>query len=571
MTRIFELRQPIRPLLTWGDAVVLLGLAAALYLGVELGREAPQVIHGPAVSLAHGMLPLYTALSLGRMAAAYALSMAFSMAYGYLAASHRRAEQVLLPLLDVLQSVPILSFLPVILLSLSAILPLRLGAELASILLIFTSQAWNLTFAWYQSLTTLPGELREASYVFRFSPWQRFRTLQLPFAALPLIWNSMMSWAGGWFFLMAAEIFTVGRRNFQLPGVGSYLKAAADAGELSAIAWGLGVLVVVIVALDQFVWRPLLAWADRFKLETVEGEAAPSSWFYDTLRSSRLLGWLRRRVLGPAGEALDDVMARVAPARELVFPTGQEGSWAWRALAAAAAIALLYGLYRGSGMLLAVPRTEWLAILIGLGATLLRVIAALAIALAWTIPVGLLIGTNQRLAAWLQPLVQIAASVPATALFPVLLLFMLRLPGGLNLAAILLMLMGTQWYLLFNIIAGASAIPQDLKYTAALLGMKPRQRWLTLNLPALFPYIITGSITAGGGAWNASIVAEYIDFGGQQRFTTGIGAIIARATAAGDYPLLLASTLTMVVVVVLINRLLWRRLYRLARDRYRLE
>jgi NitT/TauT family transport system permease protein len=556
--------------MTWGDAVVVVAVAVLIYAGVRLAIGAPPAVAGPEISLAPQALPRYAAFSVGRMAAAYVLSLIFSLAYGYLAASHRRAEQVLMPLLDVLQSVPILSFLPVVLLSFSAILPQGMAAELASIVLIFTSQAWNLTFAWYQSLTTIPGELREASATFRLNPWLRFRHLELPFAAISLIWNSMMSWAGGWFFLMAAETFTVGERDFRLPGLGTYLQEAANRGNVQAIAWGVGTLILVIVLLDQLVWRPLLAWSDRFKLEMVESENPPTSWFYDALHNSRLVGWFTEAVLKPLGEGMDALFLRRSLAQK---PPAEEAglSKAWILAGGALGLALLYGAYRAAGMLLAVPLAGWVAILVGVGATFLRVTVALAIALAWTVPVGVAIGSNPRLATWLQPIVQVVASVPATALFPVFLLLVLRLPGGLDLAALLLMLTGTQWYVLFNVIAGASAIPQDLKYTTSLLQLRGWQRWRTLILPALFPYVVTGGITASGGAWNASIVAEHVEFGGQVHATLGIGATIAQATMQGDYPLLLAATLSMVLTVVLVNRLLWRRLYRLAEERYRME
>lgn len=269
-TRLFKTAQPAERPFAWGDGLVLIGVGVLLYGGVRLAFDAPVEVRGPAISLSPGALPWYALLSVGRMLAAYALSMLFTLLYGYLAAYNRRAEQVLLPLLDVLQSVPILSFLPVVLLSLSAVLPAGIAAELASIVLIFTSQVWNLTFAWYQSLRTLPKKLREASAIFRFNGWLRFKRLELPFAAIGLIWNSMMSWAGGWFFLMAAEIFTVGGRDFRLTGLGAYLQEAANQGSLQAVAWGIGALVLVIVLLDQFIWRPLLVWAERFKLEMVE-------------------------------------------------------------------------------------------------------------------------------------------------------------------------------------------------------------------------------------------------------------------------------------------------------------
>lgn len=567
---IFRIEQPFGRGFAIGDIVVLIGIAALIYGGVRLALQAPETVAGPTISLSPRMLPYYALRSIGRMAAAYLLSLTFTLVYGRMAAYNRRAEQVLMPLLDVLQSVPILSFLPVVLLSLSAVLPERVAAELASIVLIFTSQAWNMTFAWYQSLTTIPAELREASAIFRLNGWLRFKVLELPFAAISLIWNSMMSWAGGWFFLMAAEIFTVGQRDFRLPGLGAYLQEAANQGDTRAILWGIGALVLVIVALDQLVWRPLLAWADRFKLEMVEGENPPTSWFYNLLRSAHILEGLSGRIGRPLSEGLDAWFIRRA---EAPGPAAERRGrpWLLYLLALLLGLGLAYGGLRAVRMLVTVPGSQWGEIGLGVLATLLRVSASLLIALAWTIPVGVAIGTNPRVATYLQPVVQVVASVPATALFPVFLLLIVGLPGGLNLAAIVLMLMGTQWYLLFNIIAGASAIPQDLKYTSALIGLSRWERWRTLILPGLFPYIITGAITASGGAWNASIVAEHVEFGGRTLSTVGIGALIARATATGDYPLLLAATLAMVLAVVLINRTLWRRLYRLAEERYRME
>jgi len=570
--RIFIPEQLARHHLTWGDVVVFIGLCILVYLGVRLANDAPAVIKGPEVSLSPTLLPWYAALSVGRMTAAYGMSLFFTLVYGYVSAYHRRAEHILMPLLDVLQSVPILSFLPVALLSLSAIMPQKIAAELASIILIFTSQVWHLTFAWYQALTTIPRELREVSTIFRFNGWMRFKTLELPFAAISMIWNSMMSWAGGWFFLMAAEIFTVGQRDFRLLGLGAYLQKAAWCGNIQAITWGIITLVLVIVALDQLIWRPLLAWSDRFKLEMVEGANPPTSWVYDALRSSRLIAWLRWMVRGLIIEHLDAWLIRFFPMRDKpTSPSTDRSTWIFRLMAGAVGLGLVYGLYQAGKMLLAVSILQWINIALGVGATLLRVFASLVIALAWTIPLGVAIGTNAKLSAWLQPLIQIAASVPATALFPVFLLMVISFPGGLNLAAVLLMLMGTQWYLLFNVIAGAMAIPQDLKYTSSLLQLSLIERWRTLILPSLFPYIVTGAITASGGAWNASIVAEYVEFGGKTLQTTGIGAIIAKATAAGDYPLLLAGTLSMVLVVVIINRFFWRHLYRLTEERYRME
>jgi len=561
------------PAFTLGDGVIILGIAAVLYLGVRLAFHSPAAVHGPEISLSPLALPWYALLSVGRMTAAYFLSMLFSLVYGYAAARNRDARMVLMPLLDILQSVPILSFLPVVLLSLTAILPESFAAELAAIVLIFTSQAWNMTFSFYQSMTTIPMELREAAAIFRLDAWARFKTLELPFAAIALVWNSMMSWSGGWFFLMAAEIFHVGTRDFRLPGLGSYLQAAANEGNLRAVLSGLVTLILVIVILDQFVWRPLIAWTDKFKVEMVEAERPPSSWLAHALSRSWLVKQFGERLWNPFSEWLDGKLRRPL--------SGHTASPEWAAdkrrsflvigIWVAFILLVLYGAFRAVEVLTTLPKYVWGQLGFGLLATCARVAIALIITLLWTVPVGVLIGTNRRLANVLQPIVQVIAAVPATALFPIILLALLHLPGGLNIAAIALMLMGTQWYLLFNVIAGASSIPQDLRLTTELLQLSRVDRWRTLILPALFPFIITGSITAGGGAWNASIIAEHVEFGGRTFSTTGVGAIIAQATGTGDYALLLAGTLALVLAVVAINRLFWQRLYRVAEERYRLD
>jgi NitT/TauT family transport system permease protein len=573
MRRRFELALNwSRPALTLGDGLILLALATLLYIGTRLALRTPAAITGPEISLSPTALPWYALLSVGRMVAAYLLSLLFTLVYGYMAAYNRTAEKVLMPVLDVLQSVPILSFLPAVLLSLSAILPQDFAAELASIILIVTSQAWNMTFSFYQSLTTIPVELREASAVFRLNPWLRLKTMELPFAALGLIWNSMMSWAGGWFFLMAAETFTVGSRDFRLPGLGSYLQAAANAGDMRSILLGVGSLVLVIVLLDQLIWRPILAWADKFKVEMVERDDAPESWFYDVISRSWLLEQFSRNVWHPLAERLDAAMGRAF--RTVTAPVEQmekRSSIVTIIVSIIVVVGLIYGGVRAVTLLATLPGAQWSHIGLGAVATLLRVAISLLIAAAWTIPVGVAIGTNRKVAAVLQPIVQIVASIPATALFPIILLALINASGGLNLAAVILMLMGTQWYLLFNVIAGALAIPQDLDYTTQLLQLKRWERWRTLILPALFPYLVTGMITASGGAWNASIVAEYVNFGGKTHSTIGVGALIAEATGSGNYTLLLGATLTLIIVVITINRLFWRRLYQVAEDKYRME
>ncbi len=572
---IFATSQPTRgPLLSLVDLMILIALAIIVYIGVRLAITSPQNINGPTIDLSPRALPYYTLLSVGRMLIAYLLSMLFSLVYGYIAASRPSAERIMLPILDILQSVPILSFLPVVLLGLTAILPQGFAVEFAAVILIFTSQAWNLTYSFYQSMKTLPKELREASAVFRFNWWWRFRRMEFPFATIGLLWNSVMSWAGGWFFLIAAETFTVGSRDFRLPGLGSYLQLAASQNNTGALVWGITTLIVVVVLLDQLIWRPLLAWADRFKIEMVENDNPPTSWFLNLLNRSRLAGWIEHNAIIRAVTAVDNRLGGATQPGDVVkeeSPYAGARLWLWRILLAIFVIALALGVLRLGQLLITMPLSDYGRIVVGTGATALRVVISLLLALLWTVPLGVAIGSNPKLATFLQPVVQVAASVPATALFPVILLALLNLPGGLNIAAVLLMLLGTQWYVLFNVIAGTTAIPQDLRYTTDLLRFNRLNRWRKLILPALFPYLVTGLITAGGGAWNASIVAEYTTFNNKTFQVTGLGSLISEATATGNFALLAASTLTMIIVVICLNRFFWRRLYRLAEEKYRME
>jgi len=551
-----------------GDVIILVAVIALIFGGIRLAIGAPVAVPGPAIILTPEILPLYTALSVGRMAAAYLLSVIFAVSYGYAAARSKTAELGLLPLLDVLQSVPILSFLPVALLSLTAILPEGVAVELASIFLIFTSMAWNLAFSGYQSFTTIPRDLSEAARTLQLPPWLRFKLIELPFAMRALVWNSLLSWAGGWFFLMAAETFVLGDRDFRLAGLGSYLQAAAQAGDSRAIAWGLVALIVTIVALDQILWRPALAWAERYRLELVESEEVTQSWLYDVLSRSWLVEQFLSRIWQPVGEWFDRVLVGIQPPRARRAP--RPGA-AGLILAVLAGAGLGYVLFLALQFLAQLSFAEWLQIAVATAATAVRVAIALAVGTLWTIPAGILIGTNRRVAYVALRIVQVIASIPATALFPIFVVVLIDLVGGLNLAAILLMLLGTQWYILFNVIAGAAAIPRDLYDTAAILGLGRRLRLTTLSLPALFPYLVTGLITASGGAWNASIVAEFVVIAGQRRQVLGVGALITESTAEGNLVLLFAATLALIVVVVTINRLLWRPVYERAAERYRFD
>lgn len=560
----------------WVDVGLIVVLVAAVSgIVAAAARWSAPMTPSVAIDLSPRALPGYAGLSTMRMALAYLLALVFSLGYGRVAAASRQTERVLIPLLDILQSIPILSFLPGVVLGLVALFPRsNVGLELAAILLIFTSQAWNMAFGFYQAVLTVPKELREVAALYRLTRWQRFTRLELPFGLIPLVWNSMMSWAGGWFFLMAAEQFTLGEHSFNLPGLGAYLRAAADAGDVGALVLGLVTLITVIILLDQLLWRPLVAWADRFRVEQVEAASAPTSAVLGALRHSALLAGLHTHLLRPALAHLDRLMNRLLPAPET--SSGSTGVPAlWRVVGALAGLGLLvgsvWGLEMAVRLLHALPPTSWGSVALGTAATALRVAVALALGAAWTVPLGVAIGLNPQRARAVQPIVQVLASIPATALFPVLLLVLVGLPGGLDVAAVALMLMGTQWYILFNVIAGAMAIPTDLREVAAIYRLTGWQCWRRLILPGIFPSLITGMVTAAGGAWNASIVSEYVTFNRQTIQTVGLGAVIAQSAAAGDFALLLAGTLTMATVVVTLNRLVWRRLYRLAAQRYRLD
>jgi NitT/TauT family transport system permease protein len=564
------------PARTWSVLTDLVIFAAglSLFYGIVLLAQIWFAPFNPSITISRSprMLPLYAFYSLLRITIAYFLSLTFTLVYGYVAAYNPRAERILIPLLDILQSIPVLSFLPGVMLAMVALFPHRqLGVELGAIVLIFTGQVWNMVFSFYSSLKSIPREIREATTIYRFNWYQRFTQLEVPYAAIGLVWNSMMSVAGGWFFLMACEMFVLGSRDFRLPGLGSYLQTAASAGDTPGILWGIATMIAVIVLLDQLVWRPVIAWAEKFKLEQVESTDAAQSWFLDLVEGSRGLAWLRKRITTPAGEYLGVHFARRHAVSSTASLPAPWKVWVGRSIAAILAVAMIDAIFHAGAVLAGLSVAEYRELLLGAGATFLRVMAALALGALWTIPAGVAIGLSPRLARIAQPLVQVAASVPATALFPIVLLLLIHVGGGLGMGSIVLLLLGTQWYILFNVIAGAMAIPTDLKEASTLFRFSTEQRWRKLILPGIFPYLVTGLVTASGGAWNASIVAEYFRFKDRTYTTLGLGATISAATDAGNFPVLLASTVVMAAVVVTINRVVWRRLYGLASDRYTLD
>jgi NitT/TauT family transport system permease protein len=566
--------------------LILIFLAAITFLVIAASRWTAPLTPTVTIDLSPTSLPLYAGYSLLRMVMAYVLSVVFTLIYGHIAATNRRAEIVMIPLLDILQSIPILSFLPAVMLALVAAFPhSNIGLELASVILIFTSQVWNMTFSFYHSARALPTDLKEVSTVARLRPWQRFFKLEVPASMIGLIWNSMMSWAGGWFFLIASEQFVLatshGLRSFQLPGLGSYLQAAAIAGNIGALFLGLGTLILLIILLDFVLWRPLVAWADKFKVELSSASDAPRSPVLNALRRSALVATINRRMFRPLGGFCATILNRVQPLPDEDSQEQQDHDSSSRqflvrriagiVIGLVVAVLVLLGLWKTGQLLIQVSLPTWGALLLAACATFLRTITAILIGLLWTLPVGVAIGFSPKWSRRAQPIVQVVASIPATAIFSVLLLALLSLPGGLSTAAIILMLLGTQWYILFNVIAGAIAVPTDLREATTIYHVTSWRRWRTLILPAIFPYLVTGLITASGGAWNASIVAEYVQFGNQTYSTLGLGASIAQAAAAQNYAVLLAATLLMSAFVVALNRLLWKRLYALAERRYTLS
>jgi NitT/TauT family transport system permease protein len=506
---------------------------------------------------------------------AYLLSFLFTLAYGYWAAKDHRAEKVLIPLLDILQSIPVLGFMPGLVLALVAVFPdSNVGLELAAVIMIFTGQVWNMTFSFYQSLRSIPQYLQEAAAVYRFNWLQKALKLEIPFSAMGLIWNSMMSMAGGWFFITVMETFQLGDKDFRLPGLGSYMSYASDKGDESAKFWGVAAMILMIVLLDQFLWRPLVVWGQKFRVEEGGAEEAMHSWFLDFLHRSQILRFLenlfkRKPRENPGHLALST--SPLKPKAALVSipkPLGKAVSVGSFLVLLAA---MIFGAWKIVELFLKVQPTQWLLVIEEALATLGRVAAAVGLSALWTIPVGLWIGLSPRLSRISQPFVQVAASFPAPMLFSYVILAMKFLGISLNWGSIALMLLGAQWYILFNVIAGAMNIPSDLLEAARMYRISGWQKFTKVLLPGIFPYLVTGMVTSAGGTWNASIVAEYVTDKGQSLTAFGIGSQISVAAAKADFPMLAASVVVMSLMVVTFNRLVWKKLYRLAEEKYSLS
>ena len=556
------------------DAVVFI-LVAGIFVAIAHGaREMGAPLAGlnvAPITLDPANLPEYALRTTLRMFAAILASLLFTFVVATLAAKNRKAELIIIPALDILQSVPVLGFLTFTVVFFLRLFPgSQLGAECAAIFAIFTSQAWNMTFSYYQSLRAIPSDIDEVTRHIQMSTWLRFCRLELPFSAPGLIWNTMMSMSGGWFFVVASEAIAVGDTRINLPGIGSWLALAIERQDIKAVALAVGAMGVVILAYDQLIFRPIVAWADKFRFEQTAAQERPSSWIYDLVRRGRLI----KRVFGPftwlMGRLSDLGPRQGVPRFRPTGPRlGRAGDAVWMAIVVAAA---LYVLWLVLDYLRESIGISDLMQAVGLGfLTLIRVMVLIAIASAIWVPIGVWVGLRPRIAEQVQPVAQFLAAFPANVLFPIAVVAIVSLRLNPNIWLSPLMVLGTQWYILFNVVAGASAFPTDLREAATIYQVRSWQWWRHVILPGVFPYYVTGALTASGGSWNASIVAEVATWGDTKLEAAGLGSYIARATDAGDYPRVVLGVFVMSMFVVTVNRLIWRRLYRLGARRYRID
>ncbi|WP_175915999.1 MULTISPECIES: ABC transporter permease subunit [unclassified Burkholderia] len=560
------------------DAVafpLIIGLLAMAIVGFHETMAPIATLQTQKISLDPSNLPEYALRTTLRMLAAMVASLAFTLVYGTLAAKSRRAGMVLIPILDILQSVPVLGYISFTVTFFLALFPGRvLGAELAAIFAIFTSQAWNMTFSFYQSLRTVPRDLSEVSRGFHLTSWQRFWKLEVPFSMPGLIWNMMMSMSGGWFFVVASEAITVGNQTITLPGIGAYLAQAISDKNLGAVGWVIVAMSIVILAYDQFLFRPLVAWADKFRMENTASGDAPQSWLLDMLRRTHLI----HQLLVPAGWLLSQA-ARIPLRVPSLAGKRSRGT-------SARGSSRVGDIVWGSFVILMTVYVAWRVVsfvstgvtmsevghVLTLGLiTLLRVIVLIAIASVVWVPLGVLIGLRPALAEKIQPLAQFLAAFPANLLFPVFVIVIVHFHLNADIWLSPLIVLGTQWYILFNVIAGAMSYPNDYKEATKNFRIRGWQWWRQAMLPGIFPYYVTGAITASGGAWNASIVSEFVQWGDTKVVAHGLGSYIAQTTAAGDFPKIILGIAVMSLFVTLFNRLLWRPMYAYAESRLRLD
>jgi len=553
---------------------LVFGLLALAAIGAHQSLAPIASLNQAAISLDPSHLPEYALRTTLRMLSALVVSLVFTFVYGTLAAKSRRAEVILVPLLDILQSIPVLGYISFTVIFFLSLFPGRVaGAEAAVVFAIFAAQAWNMTFSFYQSLRTVPRDLEEATRGFHFSAWLRFWRLEVPFAMPGLIWNMMMSMSGSWFFIVYAEAITVGNKTIILPGIGAYLATAIDKQDMTAIVWVIVAMTVVIVLYDQLMFRPLVAWADKFRFEQTSSEDVPESWFLQLLHRSRFI-----QAIGSPFDRLFDAMLRMkfkigAPKTEdpdaPEAPVSRNLDLLWYVLVTTLALYLVWRIIAFVG-----TEVSWADVgnvfLLGIY-TLIRVVVLIVIASVIWVPLGVMIGLRPNLAEKIQPLAQFLAAFPANLLFPVFVVGIVRFHLNPDIWLSPLIILGTQWYILFNVIAGTTAYPSDFKEAAANFHIHGWQWWRQVMLPGIFPYIVTGAVTAAGGAWNASIAAEVVQWGKVKLVAHGLGAYITQMTVAGDYPRIVLGIAVMSLIVTTFNRILWRPLYRYAENRLRLD
>jgi NitT/TauT family transport system permease protein len=566
-----------------GAIISFLILAAVLALFFQYRHQVAHRLvhfHGPRISSSIRHLPYYAFCSFYRMLAAYVAALIFSIGFGTLAARNRAWERVLIPAIDVAQSVPVIGFFPAaIYFFVSLSRGGRLGVELAAIFLIFTSQAWNMALGVFESIKTIPADSLEVLDSYGAGRWLRFSTLLLPASVPKLVYNSILSWVAGWYFLIACELISVGAQSYRLPGLGSFLMQSADKGRVGELAAGLLTLLGIIVVMDLLVWQPLSAWAGKFRYEFAAASEPMQSLALSDLAGSlgARLAHAMRALLLPVGRAMARGFAAIPrPSQELTQRMSDTLRAARNVTLIAVVIMLAWAITSGFIALVRELAQPWPAeaktIPAAAMASMARLLIAYAISLAWTLPCALAASDSPRFSRIITPLAEIAGSMPATALFPLIVLFVIRLTGGMNLASVLLILTGMQWYLLFNLLAGVRSVPEDLKETARSFGLSRLETWRRLMVPALVPSLITGSITAWGGGWNALIISEFFIYRGVQYRVPGLGALLDEATyLSGNGVMIMLSLLTMVVVVMTLNRLVWRRFYNFATERYRLD
>ena len=549
--------------------IVVIGLV--VFLGeTSRGLFAPlTALEVTPISLDPSHLPEYAARTTFRMFAALALSLLFTLTYATWAAKSERAGKLLVPILDILQSVPILGFISITVVFFMSLAPGRvLGAEFAAVFAIFTSQAWNMAFSFYQSLRTIPIELSEAAESFRLSPWMRFWQLEVPFGMPALIWNMMMSMSGGWFFVVASESISVGHTTVALPGVGSYIALAIEQRNLTAIGWAIATMLIVILLYDQLLFRPLVAWVDRFRVEQEPGARVPDSWALTMMRRSRLIQGATLAFHTAVMFTSRAVKRRDQPLRQSSDKPRRSLDLLWVMLIVAAVVA---GLWHIVVVLIQnTPLKEALQVCGLASLTMLRVFVLIAFASLVWVPIGVWVGMRPRAAQIVQPIAQFMAAFPANLLFPIAVYGIVRWKLNPDIYLSPLMILGTQWYILFNVIAGASSIPAEMRYVAENFRITGWLWWRKVALPAILPFYVTGAITASGGSWNAAIVAELATWGDTHIQARGLGSYIAEATNAGDFHRIVLGIGAMSLFVVVINRLFWRPLYYYAERKYRL-